>query len=457
MQRPIVFLAGLFLMLAWVPGPFLRAQGFDPNSILRPAEQSVQVIVHAWPPHAGLYLETRNGPIAVGTTDEQTHVMLPVRDTSARLTVRADGYEARTFQVFLPPDGSRTIVFPPTGTLRLTATNPFVDVVTWLRLYPVPAVLVLALLVGIGRFLVYPRVRRLRLKMNRARNLEALVADDEVRDTLTGRQLGKYRVCGRIAEGGMAVVYRAVPNDTLAAEESVAIKVMKPELFSDDEVRERFRREVLILRELNHPLVARIIDWGEQKKLLYMVTELVRGETLRERIPADGMSVPAAMAMLEPIFQAVTYIHSKDVVHRNLKPENIMLLPKDKIKIIDFGLARGVGSSRLTAAGVVLGTPAYMAPEQVKGEATDHRSDQYALGILVFEMVTGQKPFKANNRMTLMHMQVSDQAPRMRDVKPNVPEDVDSVVQRMLAKSADQRYPSVEAAWKDLQQVAARV
>ncbi|MHB2019114.1 MAG: serine/threonine protein kinase [Candidatus Xenobia bacterium] len=301
---------------------------------------------------------------------------------------------------------------------------------------------------------VRPRLRRLQERLQQGARLEELVASDETMDHMCGRRLGKFRVAGRVGEGGFAVVYRAVPNDTLRKEDSVAIKVMKKDTFAEPELRARFRREVMILRELNHQSIARIMDWGEQKGLLYLVVELVRGETLRHCMTPGGMPLKKALPILQQVFAAVAYIHKKNVVHRNLKPENIVVTGGEKVKVIDFGLARGQQSVRLTRAGVVLGTPAYMAPEQIKGQAMDCSVDQYALSIIVFELLTGRTPFKASNRMTLMYMQISERPPLMSALNPQIPAPLDEVVCRMMLKDPGERFPSLEEAWQAFEAAA---
>ncbi|HEY4002602.1 MAG TPA: serine/threonine-protein kinase [Candidatus Xenobia bacterium] len=446
--RHWVWLTLLWWALSALPG---QAGGFDPEQMLRLPHRTLRLHFKTWPPNAEVFLlDGQGGSTKVGEADDgvmDTNINVSIVPEPLNLQVTRDGYKAEALTI--PPGEQREGQAIP-RTVNLHAYNPLVDLITWVKYHPLITTLVLVALAAFSTLYAGPKLRRLRLRLKRAAHLENLIASDEERDHLSGKKLGTYRVCGRIAEGGMAFVYRAVPDDTLAPSESVAIKVMKPELFSDGEVKERFRREVLILRKLNHPLVARILDWGEQKKLLYMVTELVRGETLRGKIPDSGMSPAEAMKLMAPVFEAVSHLHSKGVVHRNLKPENILVQNNGKIKVIDFGLARGIGSSRLTGNGVVLGTPAYMAPEQVKGEESDPRTDQYALGILMYELLTGKKPFRANNKMTIMHMQVTDKPATMSEVKEGIPAGMDAVVQRMLAKDPKERYPTVEDAWKDI-------
>ena len=279
------------------------------------------------------------------------------------------------------------------------------------------------------------------LGTRRARKLEALLATAE-HTSLTGAKLGRYRLLDRLGRGGMARVYRALPADELEADKAVAVKILQAEMAEDPEMRKRFGREVRMCQQLDHPGIVRIHDWGEDGDLVYLVMELVEGGTLRERIEQGGLE-PAEV--LGQMFQAVAYAHSRGVVHRDLKPENVMLTARGRVKLMDFGLGKEHNSTNLTQSGAILGTPAYMAPEQIQGVGFEQGTDQYALGVIAFELLTGRQPFQADDPVQLLFKHVAEEPP-----PAGISPAVDAVLARMLAKSPAHRYPTVEEAGRAL-------
>lgn len=272
-----------------------------------------------------------------------------------------------------------------------------------------------------------------------------------------GIRIGPYRLLEKIGVGGMAAVYRARRNarPTEPVPEAVALKLMNAELSQDDEIRRRFRREVRITTRLDHPNIVRTIHFGDHKGLIYIVMELVQGHTLRDLMGQRLFAPAEALRILKPLSLALHYAHHLGIVHRDVKPENVMIQHDGRLKVMDFGVARGqddVTNGRLTIAGVAVGTPAYMAPEQVQGtvegDAPCPASDQYSLGCLIYELLTGHVPFESDTPLQVMQMQVVQDPPPMQGLA-NTP--LEAVVFRMLAKRPEDRFPSVKDAYLALE------
>src|SRR5262245_41305898 len=207
---------------------------------------------------------------------------------------------------------------------------------------------------------------------------------------MIGQNIGKYRVLDRIGRGGMGTVYRAI-DETLHRE--VAIKVLNAEL-NDPSVARRFRAEAVTVARLNHPGIATVYELFQHEGQWLMVMEFVRGETLEGLVTRKGPLPHAeAVDLCMQALAALAHAHSLGVVHRDLKPANIMFTESGAVKVMDFGIARVVGTEHLTSAGFMMGTPAYMAPEQVLGEDIDARADLYAMGVVLYHLLTAQLPF----------------------------------------------------------------
>ncbi|MCA9794333.1 MAG: serine/threonine protein kinase [Candidatus Eremiobacteraeota bacterium] len=253
-----------------------------------------------------------------------------------------------------------------------------------------------------------------------------------------------YRLSELVGRGGTAEVYRATGQDGL----DVAVKIMLGSE-GDSEEAERFRREIKACLKLVHPNLARIYDWGETSQgRLYLVSELLVGETLSARLrkePVGPGRDRLLISVLGEVGEALAYLHDQCVVHRDVKPGNIFLTNKGKTKLIDLGLARGGELQTMTRTGVALGTPHYMSPEQVGGDYTP-QSDQYALGVIAFEIVTGQRPYQGDDSLQVLHQHLSAPIPNPRDLRPDLDLHTASVITRMLAKSPEHRYASVREA-----------
>ncbi|HEX7795812.1 MAG TPA: serine/threonine-protein kinase [Vicinamibacterales bacterium] len=255
---------------------------------------------------------------------------------------------------------------------------------------------------------------------------------------MVGRKLGQYRLLEHLASGGMGAVYRAV-DETLDRE--VALKLFDADLND----LERFRTEATTIARFNHPGIATVYELFQEDEHWVMVMEFIRGETLEQLL--DHLGPLTAERAAEVCMQALTalaYSHQMGVIHRDLKPSNLMITPSGIVKIMDFGVARVMGSAHRTHAGFTMGTPAYMAPEQVKGEPLDARTDLYAMGVILFRLLTGTLPFDGRTPFAVAHSHVSDTPRAVRQLNPRLPEWTEQVVTRALAKSPDDRFQSAD-------------
>jgi beta-lactam-binding protein with PASTA domain/tRNA A-37 threonylcarbamoyl transferase component Bud32 len=237
---------------------------------------------------------------------------------------------------------------------------------------------------------------------------------------------GRYHITERIASGGMGEVYLA--QDAVLARE-VAIKVLHRSLASDQGFVERFRREARAAATLNHPNIVTVFDWGAVDGVYYMVMEYVHGRSVREILNARGPLAPGqAAAVLDQTLAALEHAHAKGIVHRDLKPENILITTDGVVKLTDLGLARAFADAKNTRAGAVTGTVQYLAPEQIRGEPADPRSDLYSLGIVAYELLTDRLPFTGETPMAVAYKHLSDRVPAASDAAEDVPEEFDAFI-----------------------------
>ena len=266
-----------------------------------------------------------------------------------------------------------------------------------------------------------------------------------------GDQLDHYRIESLLARSGMASIFRATDLDT---GRPVAIKVPHPEMEADPVFFERFHREQDIGTKLDHPGVMKVIPEDGRRTQLYMVMEWVEGRLLRQILNELGKLPPErAVQITLAILDALEYIHSHGVVHRDLKPENIMIDDQDRIKLIDFGIAANAGARRLTFTKLsqTMGTPDYISPEQVKGKRGDARSDLYAVGVMLYEMLTGKVPFTGPNPFVIMNDRLLNNPVPPREIDLSISPQLQEIIYRALERDPSQRYPNAhEFAW-DLQ------
>jgi serine/threonine-protein kinase len=269
--------------------------------------------------------------------------------------------------------------------------------------------------------------------------------DTALSDALVGQVLdGRYQVESRIARGGMATVYKALDR---RLDRIVALKVMHPALAEDEEFVRRFIREARSAARLSHPNVVSVFDQGEDGGHVFLAMEYVEGRTLRAVLRERGrLSAAQALAVLEPVLAALAAAHRAGLVHRDVKPENVLLADDGRVKVADFGLARAVTGANLTGTtGVLIGTVAYLAPEQVEHGKADARTDVYSAGILLFEMLVGRPPYDGETALSVAYKHVNADVPAPSTLVGGVPENVDTLVRTATRRDPAARYADAEA------------
>lgn len=257
---------------------------------------------------------------------------------------------------------------------------------------------------------------------------------------MIGQTIGTYRIEQKVGEGGMGAVYR---GRDLMLEREVAIKALRPELARQPELVARFRSEAVTLARLNHSHIATLYNFLRHGNDYFMVMEFVRGRTLEAIIRQSGaIETERAVRLFCQALEGIAHAHTLGVIHRDIKPANLMLTESDEVKVMDFGIARVLGTARQTKTGRLIGTLEYMSPEQMRGLETDARSDLYSLGILLYEMLTGRVPFQSDSDYELMRAQVEDDPPPPREFKGEIPLAVELAIMRALAKDPAARFQS---------------
>jgi serine/threonine-protein kinase len=274
---------------------------------------------------------------------------------------------------------------------------------------------------------------------------------------LIGRNLGKYRIVARLGRGGMAEVYKAFQP---SLDRYVAVKVLHTFMAEEKDFLARFRREAKNVAALRHPNIVQVFDFDVEDEQYYMVMEFLDGPTLKGRLEAlhlQGKRLPLkdVLRITRDVGSALGYAHERGIVHRDVKPANVILEASGRVILTDFGVAKILTGTQFTATGTVLGTPAYMAPEQGLGQPGDGRSDIYSLGVMLYEMATGRLPFDADTPLAVVMKHIHDPLPLPRLVTPDLPESLERVILRALAKDPADRYDRVEAMLADLEAVGA--
>jgi serine/threonine protein kinase len=272
---------------------------------------------------------------------------------------------------------------------------------------------------------------------------------------LIGKTLGNYRVLEQLGRGGMAAVYKAYQP---SLERYVAIKVIHEQLVTQDaQFFKRFQREAKVVASLHHPNIVPVFDFGVEGDIPYMVMEYLEGRSLKaelRELSGRGETMPPQeiVRIVGDVAGAVDYAYHQGIVHHDLKPDNVMLTTKGETILTDFGIAKIAGGTQVTVSGAVMGTPTYMSPEQGKGERGDQRSDVYSLGVILYEMVTGRVPFEADTPLAVIFKHISDPLPLPRSLNPGVPERVEQVILKALAKAPEDRFQSTALMARALEQ-----
>src|ERR1039457_3994255 len=263
---------------------------------------------------------------------------------------------------------------------------------------------------------------------------------------IPGTKLGPYEIQSPLGAGGMGEVYRA--TDTKLGRD-VALKVLPTEMAHDPERLARFWREAKAPAPLDHPNTFTIYSGEEFEGRTFLTMQLVEGQPLDRVIPAGGLPIAQIVEIASALGDALAAAHEKGIVHRDLKPANVMVSNEGRVKVLDFGLAKDAGASdpadatltsdHRTQAGVVMGTPAYMSPEQTSGRPIDHRTDIFSLGVVLHEMATGRRPFEGNSSAELISAILRDNPPSVTDVRPDLPSDLARIVRRCLEKDPRHR------------------
>ncbi len=276
---------------------------------------------------------------------------------------------------------------------------------------------------------------------------------------MVGKQLNHYEIVRKLGEGGMGEVY--VAHDT-KLNRDVALKLLPPELAENRDRLERFEREAKTVAALNHPNIVTIYSVEEADGLRFMTMELIEGQTLDAVVPKEDLAAGGFLEIAIPLADAIATAHERGVQHRDLKPANVMVTDKGRVKVLDFGLAKihrtvsgpegmtQMQTGALTGEGKIIGTVAYMSPEQAEGRSLDHRSDIFSLGILLFEMITGERPFQGDTNLSILSSILKDDPSSVSDINKAVPIPVARIIKRALAKRPSERYQTVSDMRQDL-------
>ncbi|MFL5867846.1 MAG: serine/threonine-protein kinase, partial [Thermoleophilaceae bacterium] len=260
------------------------------------------------------------------------------------------------------------------------------------------------------------------------------------RDVLTaGTLVAGYRIDGVLGMGGMGIVYEATQ---LSLNRKVALKVISPNLHEDEQVRERFRREGLRQANIDHPNIVAVHEAGETEEGLFFAMRLVRGPTLKDLIVSRELDAARTIRLLSPVADALGAAHEASLIHRDVKPQNILVGARDHAYLADFGLTKVMGERSLTSTGRFVGTLDYMSPEQIRAEPTDGRTDTYSLAAVLYECLTGVVPYPKDSEVAVLYSHLSLPPPSISKERPELPEALDGVVARGMAKEPDARFPS---------------
>lgn len=257
---------------------------------------------------------------------------------------------------------------------------------------------------------------------------------------LVGEMLGPYRLIEQVGKGGMATVYRALDTRDL---HEVAIKVLSPTIGADKRFVRRFRREAGLVSRLKHPGIVPVTDYGEARGFVYLVMPYVQGDTLNDRMVRGRLTPEEVARWIGQVADALQFAHDQGIIHRDVKPSNIMISRTGNALLTDFGLARVVEGGNTLTGSMLMGTPAYVSPEQGRGQRTDPRSDQYSLGVILYQLTAGRLPFDSDTPMSTVLMHIQEPVPKIRRFNPSVSTALEQVILRALEKEPGDRYQDV--------------
>lgn len=271
-------------------------------------------------------------------------------------------------------------------------------------------------------------------------------------ENYVGKRLdGRYEIRDVVGVGGMAVVYKAYDN---IDDRIVAVKILKDEYLTNEEFRRRFKNESKAIAVLSHRNIVKVFDVSFGDRLQYIVMEYIEGITLKEYIEQKGvLDWREALFFSIQILRALQHAHDKGIVHRDVKPQNIMLLSDGTIKVTDFGIARFSHSETRTMTEKAIGSVHYISPEQAKGEITDEKADLYSIGVVFYEMLTGKLPFDADSAVSVALMQVNNEAAMPRTINPNIPLGFEQITMKAMQKNTRERYQSASEILMDLEEL----
>jgi len=370
--------------------------------------------------------------------DTLGHADKPIQVNVEKYTLfrfSAEGYKPREESISQKAFNTRDegpAVWPRSGTFELeplpsTRLKHNLFRYGWLILVPFPV---------LAYFLKLRREGR--ENQERVAYLEKLQEEAQMsKDTVLGQRLGKYLLTRFLGKGGMAAVYRGSPGINPKSGEQVAVKVLSAA--DDEQSVARFKREVKICQKLIHPNIVALYDWGREGDLIFLAMELMDGGSLEDRIK-EGVGYEEALDLFDQVLAGMEFAHSQGVTHRDLKPDNILLNKQGKPKVTDFGLAKLQSIRTVTVTGSVMGTPAYMSPEQIQGEDPSPSMDQYALGVLGYQLFTGSLPFKSEEMMVVITAHLVEEPPDPRTFKEDLPKEMAEILLRMLHKEPEERF-----------------
>ena len=262
---------------------------------------------------------------------------------------------------------------------------------------------------------------------------------------------GKYRMLGELGRGGMGIVYKA---EDIQLERPVALKFLPAELAEDPEARQRFFREAKAAAALSHEHICAVYEIGEAERRLFIAMEYIEGRSLREKIALGPLPQAEALGIAIQVAEGLAEAHEKRIIHRDIKPGNIMLTEKRAAKVMDFGLAKALGRTLITREARTMGTAAYMSPEQARGQTVDYRTDIWSLGVVLYEMLSGRLPFAGEHQQSIIHALLTREPEPLSRIRPDLPQGLQRIVAKALAKNPSGRYQTMADLRDDLKAAA---